>query len=359
MAENLDFETAEGSECYNNNALNCTLYGRQYTWDAAMNACPAGWHLPNGIEWVMLEDFIGGSREDAWTKLRATSYNSGTDDYGFSAFSAYYISGGYSGYWSSVERDIYFAYYRSFDGNYPSTTSNRKDKNSRIPVRCVKGDTYPTPSSSSYTPVSCTITEGKDFCDDRDGTPYKSVDIDGKIWMAENLNFNAEGSLCYGNNPANCEEYGRLYSWSTVMAFWGFESVCNKGDGADCSSWITENHKGICPNGWHVPSDAEFNELVTFAGGMVTAGKVLKAKSGWTDTEGNPSGNGADLLDFSAKPGGGECSYTPGFRLNCSVGSSGHWWNTSSSRTMYNDNDYVNLGVNSKFNLISLRCVQD
>jgi len=54
MAENLNYETSNSS-CYNLQKTNCDLYGRLYTWDAAVNACPTGWHLPTDDEWKNLE----------------------------------------------------------------------------------------------------------------------------------------------------------------------------------------------------------------------------------------------------------------------------------------------------------------
>jgi len=59
MAENLNFEM-ENSSCYGNDPANCIIYGRLYGWDAAMTACPSGWHLPNYNEWETLFTAVGG-----------------------------------------------------------------------------------------------------------------------------------------------------------------------------------------------------------------------------------------------------------------------------------------------------------
>jgi len=86
--------------------------------------------------------------------------------------------------------------------------------------------------------------------------------------MAENLNYEAkEGSKCDDDNPANCKKNGRLYEWETA--------------------------KKVCPSGWHLPSNVEWNKLMNFAGGDKAAEK-LKAKS-W---------NGVDAFGFSALSGG-------------------------------------------------------
>jgi hypothetical protein len=64
MAENLNYETSDSWGFFNNGS-NCDVYGRLYTWDAAMSACPSGWHLPSDNEWKTLEMFLGMSQSEA------------------------------------------------------------------------------------------------------------------------------------------------------------------------------------------------------------------------------------------------------------------------------------------------------
>lgn len=70
LAENLNF-AVQDSWCYDNNSENCQIYGRLYTWDAAMNACPEGWHLPSEYDWGKLVNFLGGE-SIAGGKLKST-----------------------------------------------------------------------------------------------------------------------------------------------------------------------------------------------------------------------------------------------------------------------------------------------
>lgn len=90
MAENLNYEIAD-SYCYNNDTSNCKKYGRLYTRDAALKACPAGWHLPSMDEFKALIETVGGEKI-AGEKLKSKSgWNdggNGSDAFGFSALPA-------------------------------------------------------------------------------------------------------------------------------------------------------------------------------------------------------------------------------------------------------------------------------
>ncbi len=182
---------------------------------------------------------------------------------------------------------------------------------------------------------------------------YGTKRIGDQVWMTENLNCNVSGSKCYDNKESNCATYGRLYNWATAMAL---PSSCNS---STCASQIGTPHRGICPSGWHIPSDAEWTTLTNFVGGASTAGKYLKATSGWYN-----NGNGEDKYGFSALPGGigGIGGAGVGFS---GVGYYGHWWSSSegdgtdaSNRSMYYDYDYVDF-LNGKYLLQSVRCLQD
>ena len=171
--------------------------------------------------------------------------------------------------------------------------------------------------------------EGKTLTDNRDGKKYKTVIIGERTWMAENLNYEANGSVCYDNKPENCDKYGRLYDWNTA--------------------------KEACPSGWHLPSKEEWT-IDGYVGGE--AYKKLKSKSGW-----NKDGNGTDDFGFSALPGGigSENGY-----FN-SVGNDGGWWSADDSPSAYYrilKNNYdrgiaawgISLGNSD---LLSVRCLQD
>jgi uncharacterized protein (TIGR02145 family) len=92
--------------------------------------------------------------------------------------------------------------------------------------------------------------------DPRDGKQYKTVKIGEQVWMAENLNYKTDNSSCYNNSAEFCEKYGRLYKWADAVG--KLESEC--GFGHRCSL-PSGNIQGVCPSGWHLPSEMEFLKL--------------------------------------------------------------------------------------------------
>ncbi len=194
------------------------------------------------------------------------------------------------------------------------------------------------------------------FNDSRDGKVYKAVKIGTQTWMAENLNYDAEGSKCYGEGSKAiladealyyCDKYGRLYYWATAMK--------------------------VCPSGWHLPTHKEWTVLIKFAGGEKIAGKKLKATNGWEGREAS-SGNGTDDYGFAALPGG-YGYYDPLHYV--SIGAVGYWWTATNCTTFgrgtkacSSDNNaywwkihgYFSSAVDyaySPFHLYSVRCVMD
>jgi uncharacterized protein (TIGR02145 family)/uncharacterized repeat protein (TIGR02543 family) len=139
------------------------------------------------------------------------------------------------------------------------------------------------------------------FTDGRDGQVYKTVVIGGNMWMAQNLNYAGRTStvgVCYGNSNDSCGKYGRLYTWADVM------DAAHAFDTAMLQASLPR--QGICPDGWHVPSDAEWTNLTDTTLSSTTAGTVLKSASGWSRGNGTDNGwssmNGTDSLGFRVLP---------------------------------------------------------
>jgi uncharacterized protein (TIGR02145 family) len=187
-----------------------------------------------------------------------------------------------------------------------------------------------------------------------DGHTYDLVQIGTQCWFKENLrsdnyrngdvipgNLNDDqwtsttsgAQAIYDNDNANLATYGRLYNWYAV-----------------------NDARGLCPTGFHVPTDGEWTELVNYLGGEQVAGTALKASA--ADT---PAWDGTNSSGFSALPGGFRDYY--GYFLN--LGNYGGWWSSSPSGSFawnrglypgYSDVGRPTHGVREGF---SVRCVRD
>jgi len=138
---------------------------------------------------------------------------------------------------------------------------------------------------------------GDSLFDVRDGQYYQTVQIGNQCWMEENLNYETGTSWCYYNNTSYCEIYGRLYNWETIM------------NGAPGSNSVPSGVQGICPDGWHLPSDGEWCILTQYIDPTVDcdatgyngtdAGIKMKSTMGWSS-----GGNGTNESGFNALPAG-------------------------------------------------------
>jgi len=169
------------------------------------------------------------------------------------------------------------------------------------------------------------------FTDSRNGQKYHAVKIGKKIWMAENLNYATDSSVCYDKNPSNCARLGRLYNWNDAMT--------------------------ACPAGWRLPDNDDWQSLILIADDEAVAGGKLKSKFGWYE-----NGNGTDIFGFSAMPGG----YRSPDGKFYSAGHYGTWWSATEynadvaySRCMLHYGEGVVWLDTYKSYLFSVRCVRD
>jgi len=192
-----------------------------------------------------------------------------------------------------------------------------------------------------------------EFKDSRDSKTYKWVKIGDQVWMAENLaytgtdlkhithnnewvnNTDYDGWCYYENDPTYGNTYGVLYQWEAA--------------------------KQACPDGWHLPNDAEWTKLEQFIksdGHSGSEGAALKALTGWDN-----GGGGTDDYGFSALPGGRRLISDGTFH---NMGSNGYWWSSTennSSNAYYRHLSYDDANVNryddDKSYGFSVRCVKD
>ena len=409
MAENLNYAGNKVGEsfCYGNDEDICEIYGRLYTREAAMNSadcgtsdlcrlgdgpiqgiCPDEWHIPSVAEINALWDELD-SNVNSWVSMKGWAIDrAGGDSYGLS-----FIPAGMDGAHGFQHLDSIasmWLYSPNGSQNYLVLNSETdkvfiSDYSSyaSVSVRCVKGEAV-LPSSSSYSSSSLSSSSSKSLptssydyysiikkngdqfspdadyetmTDPRDGQTYKTVEVDGRIWMAENLNFAGsdslpivkQNSICYNDTSITCELFGRLYSREGAMNSdtCGYNHACSLGDTV----------QGACPDGWHIPSLSEAEDLLSEAEDLdrdSLSYSSLASKTGWRVI-------GEDSYGLSFLPTGNK----RGDNFS-NIGSSAFMWvNTPGAKQRYfvvNGTDkrvFIHQGINDTALYLSIRCVKD
>ncbi len=197
--------------------------------------------------------------------------------------------------------------------------------------------------------------------DIRDDQVYKVVKIGQQWWMQENLNIGIriDGTqdaadnvsvekYCYDDLESNCGIYGGLYQWDETMGY-------NPSDSANPGKT-----RGICPFGWHLPTENEWTELTDFLGGLTVAGGKLKEAG--TAHWNSPNEGATNESGFTALPGGYR-KYDDSFN---SIGYYGYWWSSTEEssthacyRYMNNTESWVYVSERLKSYGKSVRCLRD
>jgi uncharacterized protein (TIGR02145 family) len=196
---------------------------------------------------------------------------------------------------------------------------------------------------------------------DADGNIYTSVKIGNQVWMKENLkttkyndgtpiplitdntewnDATTEAYCWYDNNIANKELYGGLYNWYSVST------------------------GKLCPAGWHISTDADWNEITEFLGGETVAAGKMKTMGTIENGDGiwyEPNVDATNSSGFSAQPGGMRSATFTDF------GYGGIWWTSSTNQSdipiYYYINNYdgqMRYSVTSgRISGFSVRCVKD
>ncbi len=146
--------------------------------------------------------------------------------------------------------------------------------------------------------------------DARNGKTYKTVTIGGKTWMAQNLNFaGGEGYFmtnsnngCYKDDPINCNKEGRTYTWAAAM------NLPSSYDAQDAGNLIGENHQGICPEGWHIPSEVEFQQLIADVGDFSSYSLVAQDQPGWQNVPASSISRYGEITNSTGFSAIGSCS---------------------------------------------------
>lgn len=204
------------------------------------------------------------------------------------------------------------------------------------------GDQYVIISGGGASPGTVT---------DYDGNVYETIEIGTQTWMKENLRslHYADGSTidevyAYDDNEANVSDYGRLYRWNAVMKL---------------GKSTTNRAQGVCPDGWHVPSEAEAVTLQDFLGGLAQAGGKMK-ETGLTYWD-DPNTGATNESGFSAR-GSGNMSHNGDYFLLKEVFK---MWTSTESGTqsrrlvIYHESARIVFAPKPRTMGFSVRCVKD
>ncbi|HAY70532.1 MAG TPA: hypothetical protein DCX89_01450 [Saprospirales bacterium] len=189
------------------------------------------------------------------------------------------------------------------------------------------------------------------------GKQYSTVQIGTQCWMKQNMNvgtridgINAQsnnGTIekhCYNNVEDSCDVYGGLYQWNEMMQYSTIESS-----------------RGICPEGFHIPSSAEWNVLTNYLGGQDVAGGKMKHEGFryWIE----PNSGATNSSRFSGVGGG---TYRPaGYNYFYLIRQAGIYWTstTNGSNVWRRDSHYISAEFSpyscEKYHSFSVRCVRD
>ena len=371
-----------GAWCYyENNTANGSAHGKLYNWYAVKDPrglAPNGYYIPTDADWKILTDYLGGESA-AGTKMKSNIGWNGSNSSGFAglpggcrSYDGDFNFVGASGFWwSSTESQTDIAYSRYLSYSNVNVSRSFDFEQSGFSVRCLRlGDcnfVYSAWTACSnniqtrtYTSIQSGCTPPADSIQ-RPCVILSSVVIGTQTWTTKNLDLatyrNGDpipeeqdastwanlttGAWCYfANNTANGTTYGKLYNWYAV-----------------------NDARGLAPNGYHIPTDAEWTTLTTYLANIYITGNEGGAMketglSHWL----SPNTNATNSSGFTGLPGGYR-NFNGNFD---EVGLTGSWWSSSEAFTFnswyrylaYNDGNVFRVNW-AKQGGFSVRCIKD
>jgi uncharacterized protein (TIGR02145 family) len=345
-------ENQQPAWCYHdNNPNNSKKYGKLYNWYAVNDPrglAPEGWYVPTNAEWTVLTKYLGGEFK-AGIKLRYPSgwenlSSNGVAEINESRFSGlpagqrYYDGafddvGVYGGWWSSTEDNTKNARAHGLSCYIAHMLGDGVSKGNGRSVRCLRGGFASRDAAQIVTIGNQQwMSKNLDLAFYRNGDPIPQV-TDPIEWRDLTT-----GAWCfYNNDPSQGNKYGKLYNWYAV-----------------------NDPRGLAPQGWHIPSDAEWTALETTLGGSSVAGAKMKEPG--TLNWATPNTGADNSSGWAGLPGG----YRNQYRVFGNVSNIGYWWSSTAYdanfawvRTLYYDGGNINRAFNFKPYGYSVRCLRD
>ncbi len=199
-------------------------------------------------------------------------------------------------------------------------------------------------------------------CIDIDGNAYSTFTIARQVWMAENLR------VIHYRNGHQIPNVTKSVEWtgltSGAYCWYDNDQSVNQKYGALYNCHAVTDNNGLCPDGWHVPTDAEWTTLITYLGGLGLAGGRMKAIS---DLWASPNTDATNSSGFSGLPGGIRI-ITSGVNNGkfADIGTRGDWWSStevSSDSALFRSLSYLHSEAyrysNTKKYGFSVRCLKD
>jgi len=191
-----------------------------------------------------------------------------------------------------------------------------------------------------------------ELLDTRDLQVYRTIKIGDQVWMAQNLNYKTNASVCQDLDEENCHTYGRLYQWYDAM------NIDKEYNDEIATSVIKPVHRGICPENWHIPTNSELEQLIDFGSSYSgSTNTALAFRS--TEIE-----NGTDDFGFSAIFSGnyhrdvfGEGTFEMWAATEDVYGIQYHWSNYYT--TGYQMDDVFTSYADNPDIYVAIRCIQD
>lgn len=191
-----------------------------------------------------------------------------------------------------------------------SQTSDNEDLNILV-------DQVPVENNSDYVKENYSGT----YTDERNGNIYELIKVGEQVWMSQNIDFETPDSRCYDDKKSNCEKYGRLYTYEAA--------------------------KYVCPDGWHLPSDGEWQAMIV---------QLEKEREGRTLTqEEKKNGFNTDLAGWGSNSGNYYNKKEIGFYWTSTVKAGNFAWYIYIN-SLSNDFSKNYHNINKAF---SVRCVKD